>query len=115
MRLIHNDSENYSLTNIKNIIYSKQMPKLYEYFGLIVLFYSNEHEPIHVHCKYQEKESKAEIIFKNGKFDSILIKDVQGKEPLDTKNLTKFIKLVEVYKDDIVHKWIDFFLFLIKK
>ncbi len=30
------------------------MPKLYEYFGLIVLFYSNELEPIHVHCKYQE-------------------------------------------------------------
>lgn len=25
------------------------MPKLYEYFGLIVLFYSDEHEPIHVH------------------------------------------------------------------
>ncbi|MCD6346636.1 MAG: DUF4160 domain-containing protein, partial [Bacteroidales bacterium] len=44
------------------------MPKLYEYFGLIVLFYSSEHEPIHVHCKYQEKESKAEIIYKNGKF-----------------------------------------------
>ncbi len=38
------------------------MPKLYEYFGLIILFYSNEHEPIHVHCKYQGKESKAEII-----------------------------------------------------
>ncbi|MFZ4455430.1 MAG: DUF4160 domain-containing protein [Bacteroidales bacterium] len=32
------------------------MPKLYEYFGLIVLFYSHEHEPIHVHCKYQGRE-----------------------------------------------------------
>lgn len=26
-------------------------PKLYEYFGLIILFYSQEHEPIHVHGK----------------------------------------------------------------
>ena len=25
------------------------MPKLYEYFGLIIMFYANEHEPVHVH------------------------------------------------------------------
>ena len=25
------------------------MPKLYEYLGIVVYFYSNEHEPIHVH------------------------------------------------------------------
>ncbi len=34
------------------------MPKLYEYFGLIVLFYANEHEPVHVHGKHQGKESR---------------------------------------------------------
>lgn len=28
------------------------MPKLYDYFGLVFLFYSHEHEPIHVHGKY---------------------------------------------------------------
>jgi hypothetical protein len=44
--------------------YNHNMPKLYEYFGLIVLFYSNDHRPIHVHGKYQEKESKAENINK---------------------------------------------------
>ena len=38
------------------------MPKLYEYFGLIVMFYANEHEPVHVHGKCQGRESKAEII-----------------------------------------------------
>jgi hypothetical protein len=47
------------------------MPKLYEYFGLIVLFYSNEHEPIHVHGKYQGTESKAEIIMDNGEIAEI--------------------------------------------
>ncbi|WP_352423849.1 DUF4160 domain-containing protein [Proteiniphilum sp.] len=87
------------------------MPKLYEYLGLIILFYSNEHEPIHVHCKYQEKESKAEIIFVNGKFVEVKISDVPGKEPLDTKNLKNFKKLVEVYRDDIVRKWVDFFVY----
>ena len=29
------------------------MPKLYEYFGLIVIFYANEHDPVHVHGKCQ--------------------------------------------------------------
>jgi len=38
------------------------MPKLYEYFGLIILFYANEHEPVHVHGKYHDRESRAEII-----------------------------------------------------
>ena len=87
------------------------MPKSYEYFGLIFLFQSQEHEPIHVHGKYQDKESKAEIIFENGKFKEIIIRDVPGKAPLDLKNLKKFRKVVEHYRDDIVRKWIDFFIY----
>ena len=90
------------------------MPKLYEYFGLIFLFYSQEHEPIHVHGKYQDKESKAEIIFENGKFKEIVIKDVPGKAPLDIQNLKKFKKVIELYRDDIVRKWIDFFVYNIE-
>lgn len=90
------------------------MPKLYDYFGLIFLFYSQEHEPIHVHGKFQDKESKAEIIFENGKFKEIVIKGVQGKAPLDSKNLKKFKKVVELYRDDIVRKWIDFFVYNIE-
>ena len=87
------------------------MPKLYEYDGLIVLFYSNEHEPIHVHGKYQERESKAEIIFEDGKFVEIRISEVAGKRPLDRRRLAIFKQLVEKYRDDIVHKWIDFFVY----
>lgn len=87
------------------------MPKLYEYMGLIILFYSNEHEPIHVHCKFQNKESKAEIIYENGKFKEIIIKEVLGKDPLDKRNLNRFIKIVNVYREDIVRKWIDFFIY----
>jgi hypothetical protein len=87
------------------------MPKLYEYLGLIILFYSHEHEPIHVHCKFQGKESKAELIFENGKFVEVRITEVSGKEPLDSQNLKKFKKLVETYRDDIVRKWVDFFVY----
>jgi len=30
---------------------------------------------------------------------------------LETKELRRFNKLVEIYKDDIVKKWVDFFVF----
>ena len=33
------------------------MPKIFEYFGFIFYFYSNEHEPIHVHVIHGGKES----------------------------------------------------------
>lgn len=79
--------------------------------GLIRVFYSNEHEPIHVHCKYQSLESKAELIFENGKFKEIIIREVAGKDPLDIKRMKKFKKIVEIYRDDIVRKWIDFFIY----
>ena len=67
-----------------------------------------------MHGKYQGKESKAEIIFEDGKFKEILIRDVQGKEPLDTQNLKKFKKVIELYRDDIVRKWINFFVYNIE-
>ncbi|QPH38417.1 DUF4160 domain-containing protein [Pedobacter endophyticus] len=87
------------------------MPKLYEYLGLIILFYSNDHEPIHVHGKYQGTESKADIIFIDGVFKEILISDVKGKRPLDSKNLKNFKAFVEVFRDDIVAKWVDYFVY----
>jgi len=58
------------------------MPKLYEYFGIIVLFYSNEHEPIHVHGKCQGRESKAELILENGNVVKINYSPVKGRKPL---------------------------------
>lgn len=87
------------------------MPKLYEYFGLIILFYSNEHEPIHVHGKYQSTESKAEIIFEKGEFKEVIISEVKGKNPLDHRNERKFRKVVELLREDIVRKWVDFFVY----
>jgi hypothetical protein len=30
---------------------------------------------------------------------------------LDAVNLKKFKKFVEIYRDDIVRKWVDFFVF----
>lgn len=86
------------------------MPKLYSYFGIIIMFYSNEHEPIHVHGKYQGCESKAEFIIDNGKVIDIKIKAVKGKKPLSVNQLRDFKLFIAAYSDEIVSKWVDYFV-----
>ncbi|MDD2950771.1 MAG: DUF4160 domain-containing protein [Sulfuricurvum sp.] len=63
------------------------MPKIFEYLGISILFYSNEHEPVHVHGKYQGCESKAELIIIDGKISKIIIKEVKVKRPLPSNEL----------------------------
>jgi hypothetical protein len=58
------------------------MPKLYEYLGIIIFFYSNEHEPIYVHGRYGEFENKIEIVLKDGIVQVIKLQKVVGKKPL---------------------------------
>ena len=86
------------------------MPKLYEYFGIVVMFYSNEHEPVHVHGKAQGRESRAEIVVINGRVQEILYSNVTGRAPLDTNELRYFEEIVTIKADDIIAKWIDFFV-----
>jgi len=86
------------------------MPKLYEYFGLVVYFYANEHEPIHVHGEYQGRESKAEIIMRNGKVINIRFGKSRKMRPLAGAKLKDFKRLVEFKADDIVNRWVDYFV-----
>ena len=86
------------------------MPKLYEYFGLRVYFYANEHEPVHVHGFYQGRESKAEILIENGLIVGIRVLSVPGMKPLAGRVLADFKLLVSRRADDIVRKWIEFFV-----
>ena len=85
------------------------MQKLYEYLGIIILFYAYEHEPVHVHGRKAGEESKAEITVKNGTEYIIDIKNVTGKPPLKHNDLNDFKKFVTYYAEEIVQKWIDFF------
>ncbi|MBN8584221.1 MAG: DUF4160 domain-containing protein [Ignavibacteria bacterium] len=87
------------------------MPKLYEYLGIVVLFYSNEHTPIHVHGNYQGSECRAEIIVVDGSIVKIIFKRVKGRKQLPVSKLTAFKKLVNKYSSDIVKKWVDYFVY----
>jgi len=86
------------------------MPKLYDYFGLIIMFYSNEHEPIHVHGKFQGRELRAEIIVLNGVVAEIRYSKVAGRLPLDANEARYFEEIVVAKANEIVTKWIDFFV-----
>ena len=87
------------------------MPKLYEYLGILLYFYSNEHEPIHVHAKKAEYESKAEFIIVNGEIFEIKIVPVKGKSPLKGTDLKDFSVFLENFANQIVEKWIDYFIY----
>jgi hypothetical protein len=78
--------------------------------GIVVLFYSNEHEPIHVHGKYQGRESRAELVVQDGRVVEIRYSTVRGRRPLEGVALQDFQILVSHYADEIVQKWIDYFV-----
>jgi len=86
------------------------MPQLYEYFGLAVFFYTNEHEPIHVHRRFQGCHARAEIILKDGKVLRVAFSNVKGKPPLASGKMKDFRVLVRAKADDIVRRWVEYFV-----
>ena len=86
------------------------MPKIYEYLGIMFLFYSNEHLPLHVHAQYQEFESRLELIYENGKLKEIRVRKVKGRNPLPLNKLRDAKRFTEKYHSAIAGKWTDFFV-----
>jgi hypothetical protein len=72
------------------------MPVIFEKDGFKFFFYSNEHEPIHVHVRY----SGGEAVFNVN--DEIELRESHG---LKVKELSKSQLLAETHKELIVSKW----------
>lgn len=87
------------------------MPKIFEYLGILIFFYSNEHDPIHVHAKKGECESKAEFYIIEGIISEIKLKNVKGVDPLTGKDLKDFQVFLDNFAEKIVKKWIDYFVY----
>jgi len=87
------------------------MPKIFEYLGILIFFYSNEHEPIHVHGRKGEFESKAEFYIRNGIIHEIRISTSKGSKPLTGNELKDFKIFLEVYAERIIEKWIEYFVY----
>lgn len=86
------------------------MPKIFEYFGFIFYFYSNEHEPIHVHVIHGGKESIFDLIIMDGKLIEVREREKKGAEPLQEKDKHTAKEFITKYHKNIIEKWVKFFV-----
>ena len=84
------------------------MPKIFEYFGFIFYFYSNEHEPIHVHVIHGDQESIFDLIMMDGELVKINIRTRKGVEALSDKDNRTAMAFIQKYHKNIIEKWIKF-------
>ena len=86
------------------------MPKIFEYFGFVFYFYSNEHEPIHVHVIHGGKESIFDLILMNGELVEIRVRERKGAEVLSEKEKRTAEEFIRKYQKNIIEKWVKFFV-----
>ena len=86
------------------------MPKIFEYFGFIFYFYSNEHEPIHVHVLHGDKESIFDLIMMDGALIELHSRTKKGAEPLTEKDKRTAEEFIRKYYKNIIQKWVKFFV-----
>ena len=78
------------------------MPKIFEYFGFIFFFYSNEHEPIHVHVTHGGCQSVFELIMLDGELVDIRLREKVGEEPLSAKDQKTAEAFIRKYYPNII-------------
>ncbi|MBQ6187084.1 MAG: DUF4160 domain-containing protein [Prevotella sp.] len=86
------------------------MPKIFEYFGFVFFFYSNEHEPIHVHVMHGQCETIFELIMMGGELTDIRPRQKKGVEPLSDKDAKTAQSFIRKYHKNIIEKWVKFFV-----
>jgi hypothetical protein len=86
------------------------MPKIYEYFGFIFFFYSNEHEPIHVHVIKGGYQTVFELILMDGELQEIRTRTEAGYLPLSEKESAAAEDFIRAYYKNIVEKLMNFFV-----
>ncbi len=89
---------------------SRAMPKLYEYFGMVFLMFSNEHSPIHVHVRYGSYESVIELIMLHGKLSEVTFRKLGNKRALPVAQQREAELFVRAKAMDIIRKWNDYFV-----
>ena len=85
------------------------MPDIFTYYGFVFSFYSNEHEPIHVHVEHQNRITVFDLIIVDGHLTEIKKRD-KGL-PLSSKNEKIAVSFIEKYWENIVNKWVNFFVY----
>ncbi|MBR4620520.1 MAG: DUF4160 domain-containing protein [Salinivirgaceae bacterium] len=84
------------------------MPKLYQYMGISLWFWSNEHDPIHVHARCGGATTEVLLYVKDGRVSRVVYKPVAGKFSSDKQRALR--DLISVMKENIRVAWIDYFI-----
>jgi|SRR5690242_4171061 len=80
------------------------MPKIYQYLNYSIFIYPNDHLPVHVHIAIQERQVKAELIWKNQQFE-VHFKRIKGYAPLTNTECNDVAIFVRKYEKKIKEKW----------
>ena len=78
---------------------NKDMPTVFEIFGLRFFFFSDDHDPVHVHVVKGDDEAKIavmpeiELVYNHG---------------LKVQDVKRALKLVKMYKEEIIAAWNEY-------
>lgn len=83
----------------------------FEYFGFIIIFFfSNVHEPIHVHVAKGDYESIFDLILMGGDLIEVRRRSAHGYDSLPEKDAAVAEAFIRAYYKNIVEKWMNFFV-----
>lgn len=89
---------------------TNQKINLFEYFGVEVFFLSSDFQPLVVYGGFQSRKSKIIIQLENGVFSHLTVMNVDNYQPLDTKELDKFTKVVSNNLTEIIKSWTNHYI-----
>src|SRR5438132_818024 len=86
-------------------------PKPFVYNGIELLFFSNDHLPVHVHAIY-ERQYGMKVVFtkKDNKVVKVEYKGLKGFKKFKPAQMRDLKKLINKYADQITEDWIDFYV-----
>ena len=79
------------------------MPVIYEYLGIVISFWSNEHQPVHVHATYGDAIVKVSFYVDEGRITTIRYKEEKGT--FNKAKLRQLKDFISVYKYAILYAW----------
>jgi len=75
------------------------MPTVLNLFGLRFYFYSNEHQPVHIHIEKDGDDAKIEVATRT----------VVYNHGIKANDLRRALEIIEMYEAEIYEKWYSYF------
>lgn len=83
------------------------MPTIYKYIGIIIRFFSDEHEPIHVYAEYGGAIVKISLFVKDGMIYRVTYSSVLGT--FNAAKMADLKKFITRNKYSILYAWEQYF------